>query len=115
MSFKKNLQFSSLSPTPIEPIYYMCMCTYLIYKFFRNSGPFASHLKFLKAQFLLVWEAECHFSSFIDHLWSDQVYFSTQVSFSASPFSADAQATSVDLLLLIQEKALILQTTSCYS
>lgn len=37
-----------------------------------------------------------------------------QASFLTSPFS-EAQTTSVNLLLLIQEKALILQTTSCYS
>lgn len=57
------------------------------------------------------------FSSFINHLMvlANLLLLSTQVSFSSSPLFVDAQATSVNLLLLIQEKALILQTTGCYS
>lgn len=112
----KNLQFRFLSTPHSQSIYYMCIRTYLIYKFFQNNGLFISHFKFLKGSISAALGSKVPFFLFYRPLmvWPN-LLLSTHASFSASLLSADDQATSVNLLLLIQAKALILQTTSCYS
>lgn len=66
----KNLQFGF---TPLRA-HFLHVCIHIIYNFFQNNSLSTSQFEFLKAGFLLLWEGEFYFSSFTDHLQSDQIH-----------------------------------------